>query len=395
MKYPLGYNTWDKRELKAINKVLMSGQYVMSKNVLNFEKQFANYFGSKHAVMVNSGSSANLLMMSLIKYFPKFLKKNTKNPNIIVPAVGWSTSYYPISQCGFKIKFIDIDLKTLNLDVKQLNAAIDKNTVAILAINLLGNPCNYNYLNKIAKKNSLILLEDNCESMGASFKNKFCGTFGLMGSHSLFFAHHMQTMEGGVILTNNNEINDILKSLRAHGWVRDLSGKSKLYKKKNDLFKDKFTFITPGYCVRPLEIEAAAGLVQLKKIKNFLKIRVQNAKIFKNFFAKKDWCQIQEEYSNCKSSWYGFNIILRGKLKNKRKKVVEKLIENKIEVRPTMTGNFIKNPVVKFLDHSVHGKLKNSNIIDKSGFFVGNYSKNLFKEIETTYKIISNELNKS
>ena len=170
MKYPLGYNTWDKRELKAINKVLMSGQYVMGKNVLNFEKKFANYFGSKHAVMVNSGSSANLLMMSLIKYFPKFLKKNTNNPNIIVPAVGWSTSYYPISQCGFKIKFIDIDLKTLNLDVKQLNAAIDKNTVAILAINLLGNPCNYNYLNKIAKKNSLILLEDNCESMGASFK---------------------------------------------------------------------------------------------------------------------------------------------------------------------------------------------------------------------------------
>ena len=317
------------------------------------------------------------------------------NPNIIVPAVGWSTSYYPISQCGFKIKFIDIDLKTLNLDVKQLNAAIDKNTVAILAINLLGNPCNYNYLNKIAKKNSLILLEDNCESMGASFKNKFCGTFGLMGSHSLFFAHHMQTMEGGVILTNNNEINDILKSLRAHGWVRDLSDKSKLYKKKNDLFKDKFTFITPGYCVRPLEIEAAAGLVQLKKIKNFLKIRTQNAKIFKNFFAQKDWCQIQEEYLNCKSSWYGFNIILRGKLKNKRKKVVEKLIENKIEVRPTMTGNFIKNPVVKFLDHSVHGKLKNSNIIDKSGFFVGNYSKNLFKEIETTYKVISNELNKN
>ena len=393
MKYPLGFNTWDNKEITLITKVLKSGNFVMGKKVKIFEKKFAKYFRSKHAVMVNSGSSANLLMLSLIKYFPEFLKKKKiKNPNIIVPAVGWSTSYYPISQCGFKLKFVDIDLQTLNIDTKKVEFAVDKNTVAILPINLLGKPCNFKELNRIAKKNSLILLEDNCESLGATYNGKFCGTMGLMGTHSLFFAHHMQTMEGGMILTNNNKINDILRSLRAHGWARDLPNKNQLYKKKNDMFKDKFTFILPGYCVRPLEIEAAAGLVQIKKLKKFLKIRLQNSEIFKNLFKNKNWCQIQEEDKNSKSSWYGFNIILRGELENKRNQIVKKLIKNKIEVRPTMTGNFTKNPVIKFLNHEISGKLTKSDIVDKDGFFIGNYPKDLTKELKLVYKIITKEL---
>ena len=393
MKYPLGFNTWDNKEITLITKVLKSGNFVMGKKVEIFEKKFAKHFQSKHAVMVNSGSSANLLMLSLIKYFPEFLKKKKiKNPNIIVPAVGWSTSYYPISQCGFKLKFVDIDLQTLNIDTKKVEFAIDKSTVAILPINLLGKPCNYKELNRITKKNNLILLEDNCESMGATYNGKFCGTMGLMGTHSLFFAHHMQTMEGGMILTNNNKINDILRSLRAHGWARDLPNKNQLYKKKNDMFKDKFTFILPGYCVRPLEIEAAAGLVQIKKLKKFLKIRLQNSEIFKNLFKNKNWCQIQEEDKNSNSSWYGFNITLRGELENKRNQIVKKLIKNKIEVRPTMTGNFTKNPVIKFLNHEISGKLTKSDIVDKDGFFIGNYPKDLTKELKLVYKIITKEL---
>ena len=394
MKYPLGFNTWGNNEINEIKKVLKSGNFVMGKKVKAFEKKFAKHFNSKHAIMVNSGSSANLLMLTLIRYFPEFLKKKKiKNPNIIVPAVGWSTSYFPISQSGFKLKFIDINIKTLNLDEDKLKKAIDKNTIAILSINLLGNPCNYEKINKIVKKNNLILLEDNCESLGATFNKKYCGTMGLMGTHSLFFAHHMQTMEGGMILTNNKKISDILRSLRAHGWARDLSPGNKIYKKKNDAFKDKFTFITPGYCVRPLEIEAAAGLVQLKKLKNFLKIRIKNSKIFKELFGNKSWCEIQQEENKSQSSWYGFNILLKNKLKNKRDKIVKKLIKNKIEIRPTMTGNFLKNPVVKFLNYDVYGKLTNSNIVEKNGFFVGNYPKNLSKELKLVYKIITSELN--
>ena len=137
MKYKLGFDTWSGEEKATIKKVLYSGNYTMGKNVVKFEKKFANYFGSKYATMVNSGSSANLIMLSVLKYFPQFLKKNIKNPNIVVPAIGWSTSYYPISQCGFKLNFVDVDKKTLNIDTSKIGKAIDKNTVAVLAINLL------------------------------------------------------------------------------------------------------------------------------------------------------------------------------------------------------------------------------------------------------------------
>lgn len=388
MKYPLSFNTWNNKEKIAIKNVINSGFMTMGKEVKKFENNFAKRFNSKYAIMVNSGSSANLLMLSLLKNYKGVIKKKT-NPNIIVPAIGWSTSYFPISQNNFKLNFVDVDMRTLNININSVEKAIDKNTVAIMAINLLGNPCEFNKLKKIAIKNNLVLIEDNCESLGSKYNKKYTGTQGLMGTHSLFFAHHMQTMEGGVILTNNKNISDYLRTLRAHGWARDLPKKNNLYKFSNDSFKDKFIFLTPGYALRPLEIEAAVGSVQLKKINQFLKIRQDNAKFFKRLFSNHDWCQIQVEQKNAISSWYGFNIILKGKLKDKRKLVVNELIKNKIEVRPTMTGNFIKNPVIKYLDYKVSGKLVNAEYIDKNGFFIGNYPKNLYKEIKLVYKLIS------
>jgi len=392
MKYPLGYNTWNKEEKKSAIKVLDSGFFTMGKKVKEFEEKFAKNFGSKYATMVNSGSSANLLMLSVLKNYKKIIKKKTNSPNIIAPSVGWSTSYYPISQNNFKINFVDVSIDTLNIDPEKVEKAIDKNTVAILAINLLGNPCNFSKLKKIAKKNNLILIEDNCESLGAKYHNKFCGTHGLMGTHSLFFSHHMQTMEGGVILTDNKDINDFLKSLRAHGWCRDLPKKNNLYKKSNDKFKDHFVFITPGYSLRPLEIEASVGLVQLKKLNRFMKIRKKNSDIFKNLFGNKSWCKIQVQEKKSLSSWYGFNLILTGQLKNKRKIIIEKLQKNKIEVRPTMTGNFLNNPVLKFLNFKASGSFKNSENIDKNGFFVGNYPKDLSKELNFLYKKLEEEI---
>lgn len=392
MKYPLSINTWNSQEIKQISKILKSGNYTMGSEVKKFEKKFSNYFGSKYSVMVNSGSSANLLMFSLLRYFKKIIKKKSKKPNIIVPAIGWSTSYFPISQNNFKLNFVDVDIKTLNIDEKKIQKAIDKDTVAILAINLLGNSCNFKELKKIAKKNNLILLEDNCESMCAKFHNKYCGTFGLMGTHSLFFAHHMQTMEGGVILTDNFDIYNYLKSIRAHGWTRDLDKKSNLNIKKSNLFYDKFTFITPGYSVRPLEIEAAAGNIQIKKLKKFIDVRINNSIIFKKLFSNQEWCQIQEEHKNSKSSWYGFNILLKGKLKGKRDKIIKKLIKHNIEVRPTMTGNFVNNPVISYLDYQVKGSLKSSEYIHENGFFVGNYPKNLKSELQYLFKLIQEEV---
>tara|TARA_E500000178_G_C16935009_1_gene713559 strand:+ start:118 stop:1302 length:1185 start_codon:yes stop_codon:yes gene_type:complete len=394
MKYPLGYNTWTKSEINAATKTILSGNYTMGKQVKEFENKFAKRFGAKYATMVNSGSSANLLMFSVLKNYKKILKKkNISKPNIIAPSVGWSTSYFPISQNNFEINFVDVDIETLNIDPEKAEKAIDKNTVAILAINLLGNPCNFTKLKKLSNKYDLVLLEDNCESLGAKYKNKFCGTHGLMGTHSLFFSHHMQTMEGGVILTNNKNINDFLKSLRAHGWCRDLPKKNNLYKKSTNKFKDNFVFITPGYCLRPLEIEASVGVVQLKKFNKFMKIRLKNYMTFKKLFKNKSWCKIQKISKNSISSWFGFNLLLVGPLKNKRKKVIDRLIKNQIEVRPTMTGNFLNNPVMKYLKFKAKGNFKNSNYIDKNGFFVGNYPKDITNELKFLYKKINEVLN--
>tara|TARA_B100000686_G_C16767762_1_gene962982 strand:+ start:119 stop:1303 length:1185 start_codon:yes stop_codon:yes gene_type:complete len=394
MKYPLSFNSWNKKEEKEILKVLKSKNYTMGKNVKDFEKRFAKKFGSNYAVMVNSGSSANLLILSALKYFRGVIKKKiNKNSNIIAPAVGWSTSYFPINQMGFKINFVDVNIKTLNLEISQVEKVIDKDTVAIFAINLLGNPCNFKKLKEISKKHNLILIEDNCESLAAKYRKRYTGTFGIMASHSFFFAHHIQTMEGGAILTDNKDISDFLKSLRAHGWCRDLPKKNKLYKFRNDNFVDKFKFITPGYCVRPLEMEAAVGNIQLNKLNNFINIRRNNANIFTKLFGNKNWCEIQKEEVSARSSWYGFNILLKGKLKGKRNKIVKKLKKNHIEVRPTMTGNFLNNPVIKKMNYIKKYNLKNAEYIDKNGFFLGNYPKDLSKELNYAYKIISNELN--
>jgi CDP-6-deoxy-D-xylo-4-hexulose-3-dehydrase len=215
MKYPLAFSTWGKEEVEAIQKVIDTDMYTMGKHVKQFEQEFADLFNSPNAVMVNSGSSANLLMLSLLKW--KYKLKG----DIIVPVVGWATTYFPIAQNDFKINFVDVDPNTWNIDVNKIEQAITPNTCAIMPVNLLGNTCDYDAIIKICEKHNLMLIEDNCESMGSKFNGQYTGTFGLAGSFSFFFSHHIQTMEGGMVLCKNKEDADYLRSMRAHGWVRD------------------------------------------------------------------------------------------------------------------------------------------------------------------------------
>ena len=244
MKYSLSSDTWDKEELQAIQDVIDSGRYTMGPKVAQFEKEFAKHFGVEYAVMVNSGSTANLLMWSLL------VNKDQLHGDVIVPAVSWSTTYFPLLQNHFMPNFVDVDLDTLNIDVDKIEDAIGPDTVAIFAVNLLGNSCDYKRIKKIADKHKLLIIEDNCESLGAisnltyadlknsSIKTKHCGTVGRMGSFSFFFSHHMQTMEGGMILCHDKDDYDYLRSLRAHGWCRDLPDDNNLYQKTGDPFKD-------------------------------------------------------------------------------------------------------------------------------------------------------------
>lgn len=311
MKYPLACDTWDHREIEAIQEVIKGGRYTMGPKVKQFEKEFCDYFQCQDAVMVNSGSTANLLILALLK------EKYRLGGDIIVPAVSWSTTYFPIYQYGFTLNFVDIDKDTLNVDAEKIEKAITENTCAIMAVNLLGNSCDYKRLNELAEKHNLILIEDNCESLGAiSDTDVYTGTVGRLGSFSFFFSHHLQTMEGGMIACQNKDDADYLRSLRAHGWCRDLPDDNSIYTKTGDPFKDSFTFVTPGYSVRPLEMSGAIGSVQLKKWPDMRRQRVKNAEYFQQKF--KDLAGVRTQKETGSSSWFGFSILLEGHLEGKR-----------------------------------------------------------------------------
>tara|TARA_B100000579_G_C22843598_1_gene863040 strand:- start:1345 stop:2502 length:1158 start_codon:yes stop_codon:yes gene_type:complete len=381
MTYPLAFSTWGKEEVEAIKRVIDTDMYTMGKHVKQFEQEFAETFGSPHAVMVNSGSSANLLMLSLLKW------KYKLTGDIIVPVVGWATTYFPITQNGFKINFVDVDPNTWNIDVSKIEAAITPDTCAIMPVNLLGNSCDYNKINQLCEKHNLLLIEDNCESMGAKHGDKFTGTVGLAGSFSFFFSHHIQTMEGGMVLCKNKDDADYMRSLRAHGWVRDLPADSHLYKKTGNAFDDNFIFATPGYNIRPLEMSGAIGSEQLKKWPSIMEVRQKNADHFVSLFKDKSWCRIQKTIGL--SSWFTFGMVLDGTLKGRRAEVVKALDEAGIQNRPLASRNFLKQPVMRDLDHTASQDMPAADDIHDNGFFVGNGSTDITAQIDKLYEVIS------
>lgn len=386
MEYRLATTSWGKEEIEAIHKVIESDMYSMGTQVESFEREFSKFFGSKYSVMCSSGSTANLLMIASL-----FFKK--KNPlkrgdEVIVPAVSWSTTYFPLQQYGLHVKFVDIDSRTLNFDLNQLAEAVSEKTKIILAVNLLGNPNDFDTIRNIIKNRDIILLEDNCESMGAKYKGKYTGTFGVMGTYSSFFSHHISTMEGGMITTDNEELYHILLSIRAHGWTRNLPKINHVSNKSDNWFEESFRFVLPGYNVRPLEMSGAIGIEQLKKLPGFIENRRKNAQIFKEIFKSDERFVIQKEVEE--SSWFGFSFIIQDQ-NLKREEVIRLLSRNNIDSRPVVTGDFTKNSVLKYFDYSTHGNLSNAKNLDKKGFFVGNSHQNLKKEIEHL-KTILNEL---
>tara|TARA_B100000989_G_scaffold298246_1_gene286707 strand:+ start:763 stop:1935 length:1173 start_codon:yes stop_codon:yes gene_type:complete len=389
MHYKLATSSWDEKELKAIQDVIDSDNYTMGKKVSEYEENFAKYFNSKHALMTSSGSTANLLMIASLFFTKNTKYKLSRGDEVIVPAVSWSTTYFPLQQYGLKVKFVDIDIDTLNFDLEALNSSLSDNTKLIFAVNLLGNPNNFEEISNIIGNRPITLIEDNCESMGAKFNSQFAGTFGLMSSFSSFFSHHISTMEGGMILTDDKELFHILLTLRAHGWTRNLPFTNLVTGNKDqDEFKESFKFVLPGYNVRPLEMSGAIGLEQLKKLPNFLKQRRKNAETFINLFSDHPFIRIQKSIGE--SSWFGFSLILEGDFPKTRSEVISILTEHNIDSRPIVTGNFVNNKVLDYFDFEVHENMVNADNVDTNGFFVGNHQNDLTSEINYLYEILSN-----
>ena len=384
-KYPLSTSTWGNEELKAIERVTKSGKFSMGEEVQQFEHMFSKYIGSKYSLMVNSGSSANLLMIASLFY--REANKLSINDEIIVPALGWSTSYYPFSQYGLKLKFVDIDKNTLNYSLTSLEKAISKKTKIILVINILGNPNNFTEINQIIQGKEIILLEDNCESLGADYEHKKAGTFGLIGTYSTFFSHHISTMEGGLITTDDEELYQIMLCLRAHGWTRNLPEKNYLTGTKSENeFEEFFKFVLPGYNVRPLEMSGAIGQEQLKKLPDFITNRRKNGLLFQTMMDNNPYLSIQKEIG--RSSWFGFSLTIKNPDKLNRNSLQKKLIENSFEVRPVVTGNFTKQPVMKFLNADISNSFPNANYIHENSLFIGNHHYDMEEAINKVSNII-------
>jgi CDP-6-deoxy-D-xylo-4-hexulose-3-dehydrase len=383
IRYPLASDTWNEAEKQAIRDVLESKRFTMGELVTKYEQTFADKFNVKYAVMSNSGSSANLLAIAALCYSGRL----QPGDEVIVPAVSWSTTYFPLSQYGLSLRFADIDIETLNMDISAIKSAFTEKTKAVFAVNLLGNPCDFNPIRKFCDEHNLILIEDNCESMGAEYDGKKTGTFGVMGTFSSFYSHHICTMEGGVTVTNDEELYHYMLCIRAHGWTRQLPKNSSLYKKSDNAFYETFNFIMPGYNLRPLEMEAAIGLEQLKKLDNFIEVRRKNAEYFYSMFKKDERFITQKEIG--KSSWFGFSLILRSELAGQRDKIVDILQNKSIETRPIVAGNFTKQKALRFMNYSISGPLINADNLHDNGFFVGNNSIPIKEQIDYLAEVLN------
>lgn len=386
MRYKLSDDTWDKSEFNAIQEVLDSNMFSMGKRVAIYETEFAEKFGVKYALMVSSGSTANLLAAAGLVYSGRL----NKGDEVIVPAVSWSTTYFPLYQMGLKLRFVDIDKNTLNINTDKLASAITENSKMICLVNLLGNPNEFEKIKSICKDKDIIIMEDNCESLGAKYNGKHAGTFGVIGTFSTFYSHHLCTMEGGMVVTDDEELYHYMLCVRAHGWTRNLPKDSAIYKKSENPFYESFNFIVPGFNLRPLEVEGAAGSEQLKKMDGIIAQRRENAKYFQEKITQFKDVRIQQEIGE--SSWFGFAVILEGTLKGRRDEIVKALSEAEIEVRPIVAGNFTRNSVIKYLDYTISGDLTASDDIHDNGFFIGNHSKNNFTEIAYFVEVFGNAL---
>ena len=369
--YPLIENPYRKSDINEALKVLKSRRLTIGPVTDKFQNSFTKKLGSNFSLMVNSGSSANLLALQCL--INPYRKKRLKpGDEVLIPSLCWSTSLWPIIQSGLKPKFVDIDLDSLNINLNDLKKKISKKTKAILVVHVLGNCADMSELMRIVKKHNLILIEDTCESLGTKYKNKYLGTFGDFSSFSFYSSHQISSGEGGMICCKNNDDHEIIKSLRAHGWSRGLKNEKKIAAANKHL-DSRFIFYNSGFNLRSTDIAASIGLNQFKDIDQFIKKRSINRdkilKMFKKKIKMMKYLSFIDANNHVKASWFGIPILLSKKInRNKFLKKIEKL---GVETRPIISGNFLKQPSIKKYKLNKKSNFKNSDIVNNHGFFIG------------------------
>jgi CDP-6-deoxy-D-xylo-4-hexulose-3-dehydrase len=369
--YKLAENTISNDDYRLLIKFLQNRKTLtQSKIVNNFQKNFSNFLKTKYSIFVNSGSSANLLIAQVL-IEGNFLK----NRIVVLPSVSWATTVSPFIQLGYKVIFCDCDKTTLGLDPQHLERICKKyNPGLVVLVNVLGHSNNLKKITLLKKKYHFEVVEDNCESLG-SYEKKKLGTYGLASSHSFYFGHHISTIEGGMVSTNNKIFSNISLGIRAHGWSRDMEKNyaRKLEKKYNiDQFKSLYTFYFSGFNIRSTDLNAALGINQLKKINKISKIRHKNFNYYKkkliNFWS-------QSSNLNLVSS-FGYATFVKNRME-----VYKYLEKKKIQSRPVICGNMAKQPFC--INKSINKeKLNNAEFVDRYGLYLPNHANLSLSDID-------------
>tara|TARA_B100001564_G_scaffold270227_1_gene231845 strand:+ start:468 stop:1682 length:1215 start_codon:yes stop_codon:yes gene_type:complete len=373
-RYPLLQNGFSKQDIKVGIEVLKSGQITMSKITEKYEKEFARKVGVKYAVMVNSGSSANLLA-AFASSNPLRKNKFRNGDEFLIPAICWSTSLWPFVQAGMKPVFVDADTDTLNISIEDLKKKITNKTKVLVIVHVLGISSNMSEIKKICKKKKIILIEDTCESLGSNFKGKFLGTFGDFGTYSFYYSHQITSGEGGMIVCHSDEDYDILLSLRSHGWARNLI-KQKKYERKFKNLDNRFIFLNSGFNLRPTEIQAAISYNQFKRLNILKNIKSYNHnRIIKSLEKHKNWSNQFTFIKNSRKispNWFGLSILINKPFIKKKKEFIKFLTKVGIENRPIISGNFVNQPSFKLYKFKAKkNTLLKSQEIEDRGFFIG------------------------
>ena len=362
--------TFNADEIIAFTTQMLTTKVTMGAKVAEFEKKYCSKYSYAHGVSNNSGSSANLLMLSVLT--SKLTENNLqKGDEIILPALTWSTTVWPVIQMGLIPVYVDCDLNTFNMDSNKIEEAVSEKTKAIFSVPIYGNPCEMDDILSICKKHNLTLIEDCCESMGAKYKDKYVGSFGRVASFSFYYSHHITTLEGGICVTDDHDLSEMMRIVRAHGWIRQVENREKW----TNLYKDfdpKFLFVNDGYNLRITEPQAAMGLLQIDKIDSFIESRQNNAKkYFSELESLGDFFSFQITTKDSENSHFGFPMILKNNTYFNRDEICTFLNNNGIETRPIIAGNLARQPANNLFEHRVSGKLSNSDYIMDNGFSVG------------------------
>lgn len=380
-------DTIDKKDINGLVKWLKTyPRLTKGELTVQFEKQFADWIGCKYSVFVNSGSSANLLML-----YSLVVSNRLQNSKIAVPSLSWATDLSPVIQLGLTPILVDCNLDNLSIDLNHLEQVfIREQPAALMLVSVLGLCPDMGKVVELCNKYGVLLLEDNCESQGSAYKQIKLGNFGIMSSFSTYFGHTMSTIEGGLITTNDKELYDTLIQLRSHGWDRDLDveKKSKLRTQWSiDDFSALYTFYVPGFNLRSTDLQAFLGIGQLAKVDRSIKKRNSNFKLFKKLL--KDFTWFPKETNNTFTASFCIPII--AKTRQQKENLIKLLTEHNIECRPLISGSMGTQPFFK--QRYGECKLPNSTVVDERGIYIPNHPLLTKKDIELMCNLIKTIVN--